>query len=153
LTEFIDWCGPEYHELMDMWSMFHSPEAARSFIKRFEINTENLFIIGAGLPIELHQAWVEEEPDNKGIAKRVKLGLPVEEGGETLGYDVVSYSYTDFAHSWLCSGLDRDMNELFGIRTNDIGLLDTYADARQINDWIAEDEGKGTRAEPEPYDF
>ncbi len=133
--------------------MFYSPESARSFIKRFDLNTENLFIIGAGLPKELHQAWVEEEADNEGIAKRVKQGLPVEAGGEPLGYDVVSYSYHDLAHSWLCSGLDRDMNELFGIRTNDIGLLDTYADAKQINDWIAEDEGKGTRAEPENYDF
>jgi len=32
-------------------------------------------------------------------------------------------------------------------------VLDSYTDAKQINDWIAEDEGKGTRAEPEPYDF
>jgi hypothetical protein len=153
LAEFVEWCGTEYLELMDLTSMFYSPEAARTFVKRFNLNTDDLFIIGAGLPKELHQAWVDEEPDNEGIAKRVKQAIPVAESGEQLGYDVVSYSYTDFAHSWLCSGLERDMNQLFNIRADSNGLIDTYADAKKVNDWIAEDEGKGIRAEPESYDL
>lgn len=153
LAEFVAWCGSEYRELMDVTSMFHSPEAVRTFVKRFDVSTDNLFIIGAALPKELHNAWLEEEPDDEGIAKRVKQAIPVEKSGESLGYDIVSYSYTDFAHSWLCSGLEHDMNKLFGIRANSWGLIDTHADAKKVNDWIAEDEGKGTRAEPEPYDF
>lgn len=153
LAKFVDWCGSEYRELMDLTSMFYSPDAARTFIKRFELNTDNLFLLGAGLPKQSHEAWLEEEPDNEGIAKHVKQAIPVEQTGEPLGFDVVSYSYTDFAHSWLCSGLERDMHELFGMRANSVGLLDSYADAKKVNDWIAEDEGKGVRAEPEPYDF
>jgi hypothetical protein len=153
LAEFINWCGVEYLQWMDLASMFHSPQAARHFIKRFDINTDNLFIIGTALPKELHNAWIEEEADNEGIAKRVKQALPVENHGELLGYDVVSYSYKDFAHSWLCSGLEQEMNKLFGIQANTMGLIDSYADAKKVNDWIAEDEGKGMRAEPEPYDF
>lgn len=153
LDEFVTWCGTAYLESIDMSSMFYSTDAARDFIKRFELNTDNLFIVSAGLPKALHRAWLEEEADNRGIAKRVKQALPIEKSGEPLGYDVVSYSYTDFAHSWLCSGLERDMNQHFGIRTNARGLIDTYVDAKKVNDWIAEDEGKGIRAEPEPYDF
>ncbi|MBC7870871.1 MAG: hypothetical protein H7Y09_08530 [Chitinophagaceae bacterium] len=153
LTEFVAWCGTEYRESMDLTSMFYSSDAARNFIRRFELNTDNLFIIGAGLPHELHKAWREEEPDNEGIAKRVKQGIPIDKSGEPIGYDVVSYSYHDFAHSWLCSGLEKDMSETFGIRVNSIGLLNTYADAKKVNDWIAEDDGKGVRAEPEPYDL
>jgi hypothetical protein len=152
LSDFFKWCGVEYLEWMDHWSMFHSLQTARNFITRFELNTENLFLIGAALPKELHNAWLSEEPDSEGIAKRVKQALAVEVG-EPLGFDVVSYSYTDFAHSWLCSGLEKEMNALFGIRSNHLGLLDSYSDAKKINDWIAEDEGKGTRAEPESYDF
>ncbi len=133
--------------------MFYSPDAARNFIRHFELNTDNLFIIGAGLPKELHRAWLEEEPDNEGIAKRVKQAIPIENSGEQIGYDVVSYSYTDFAHSWLCSGLEKDMYELFGIRTNQHGLLATSTDAKRVNDWIAEDNEQGARAEPEPYDY
>lgn len=151
LAEFVEWCGAESRESMDLTSMFYSPDAARNFIKRFELNTENLFIIGAGLPKESHREWFEEEPDNEGIAKRVKQRLPIDLSGEPIGYDVVSYSYQDFAHSWLCSGLKKDMNEIFGISSNSIGLLDTYADAKKVNDWIAE--GDGMRAEPEPYSF
>lgn len=153
LNEFIAWCGTEYRQSMDLISMFYSPEAARHFIKRFDLDTDNLFIIGAGLPKALHQAWLEEETDHEGITKRIKQAMPIELGGETLGYDVVSYSYHDFAHSWLCSGLEKDMYELFGIRTNQHGLLATSADAKQVNDWIAEDNEQGTRAEPEPYDY
>jgi hypothetical protein len=153
LTEFVAWCGTEYGELMDLASMFYSPDAARTFIKRFGVSTDHLYIIGAALPKELHNAWLEEEPDNEGIAKRIKQAIPVDQTGNLLGYEIVSYSYHDFAHSWLCSGLEKDMNELFGIRANSSGLIDTYANAKKVNDWIAEDEGKGTRAEPEPYDF
>lgn len=153
LVEFVEWCGTDYRESMDLASMFYSPDTARDFIRRFELDTDNLFIIGAGLPKELHRAWLEEEPDNEGIAKRVKQAVPVENSGEPIGYDVVSYSYHDFAHSWLCSGLEKDMNEMFGIRVNSIGLLDTYASAKKVNDWIAEDDGKGIRAEPEAYDL
>lgn len=153
LAEFVEWCGAGYHEFMDLVSMFYSPEAARTFVKHFEVDTDNLFIIGAALPKELQTAWLQEERDNEGIAKRVKQGVPVQKSGEPLGYDIVSYSYTDFSCSWLCSGLEKDMNELFGIRANSKGLLDSYSDAKKINDWIAEDEGKGIRAEPEPYDF
>lgn len=45
------------------------------------------------------------------------------------------------------------MNKLLGLRANARVLIDTYADAKKVNDWIAEDDGKGVRAEPEPYDF
>lgn len=150
--EFVSWIGSEYREQMDLLSMFYTPNAAREFIRRFELNTDNLFIIGAGLPKEAHEAWVKEEADNEGIAKRIKQAVRLDEAGTPLGYDIVSYSYTDFSHSWLCSYLDNEMYELFGIRSNDLGLIDHYADAKKVNEWIAEDDGKGMRAEPEPYD-
>lgn len=153
LAEFLAWCGTDYREWIDLTSMFYSPETARAFIKHFELNTNNLFLIGAGLPKELHKTWLEKEPDNEGISKRVKQALPIDQFGEPLGYDVISYSYHDFAHSWLCSGLEKDMNELFGIRANNYGLIDSYADAKRVYDWIAEDECEGGRAEPEPYNF
>lgn len=153
LNDFLAWCGTEYRDLMDFPSMFHSPDAARTFVKRFGLGTDQLYIIGAALPKELHGALHEEEADNEGIAKRLKQAIPVDQTGHVLGYEVVSYSYHDFAHSWLCSGLERNMYELFGIRANSSGLIDTYADAKKVNEWIAQDEGKGTRAEPEPYDF
>ncbi|MCK6579189.1 MAG: hypothetical protein L6Q98_13915 [Anaerolineae bacterium] len=151
--EFREWCGVEYHETLDRVSMFYTPDGARAFVRRFNLETDNLYLIGAALPRSFRPAWIDGERDNEGIARRIKQGLSVEAGGRPLGYDVVSTSYADLAHSWLCSGLDKDMNEQFGIRANDNGLLSTYADAKRVNDWIAEDHEQGTRAEPEPYNF
>lgn len=106
------------------------------------------------MPLEHQKIWLDEEPDDEGIAKRVKQGIAVEPGGTPIGYDILSYGgYRDFGHSWLCSGLEKDMHELFGIRANELGLLATYDDARKVYEWIAEDECKGIRAEPEPYDM
>lgn len=150
--DFVDWCGTAYLEYMDVFSMFYSPDGAREFIKRFDLDTEDLFIVGAGLPQELQINWQNEDDEN-GVVKRIQQKLPLEPSDSVLGFDVISYSYTDFSTSWLCSGLERDMNDLFNIRTNEIGLLASFEDAKTIYDWIAEDEQKGTRAEPEPYDF
>ena len=59
--------------------------------------------------------------------------------------------YQSVADSWLVSGLARDMHDRFGIHPNPYGLIDSLEDAMKIYAWIAEDEQKGYRAEPEPY--
>ncbi|MDX2141656.1 MAG: hypothetical protein SF123_26450 [Chloroflexota bacterium] len=153
MDDFLEWCTTEYETVLDVPSLFYSVDAARAFVEQFELDRDNLFIIGAALPVEHQKIWLDEEPDNEGFPKRVKQGIAVEPGGTPIGYDVVSYSYHDFSHSWLCSGLEKDMHELFGIRANALGLLATYDDARKVYKWIAEDECKGIRAEPEPYDI
>ncbi|MCA9885199.1 MAG: hypothetical protein KC708_19615, partial [Anaerolineae bacterium] len=65
--------------------------------------------------------------------------------------EVLSESFTEMGCSWLCSGLEKDMFTLFGIRPNEHGLLNSLEDAMKVYEWIAEDECKGYRAEPEPY--
>jgi hypothetical protein len=77
----------------------------------------------------------------------------METSGEVLGFEVISFEYGDFSHTWLCSRLDAEMNQLFGIRPNQYGLLNEYDEAKKIYEWIAEDEMMGTRAEPVPYSF
>jgi hypothetical protein len=75
---------------------------------------------------------------------------PLPTGGNILGFEVTSFHF-GHGHSWLCSGLERDMHELFGIRPNSYGLIDSYEEAKKAYQWIAEDKLQGTRAEPEPY--
>jgi hypothetical protein len=151
--EFRAWCGDEYKKSLDYNGMFHSVDAARAFVRRFNLNHRDLVLIGVGLPKALFDLWSDEAPDAAGISKRIQARLAVEVGGEVLGYDVVSFDYGDFGHSWLCSGLDEDMHDLYGIRPNQDGLITTFDDAKKVYDWIAEDEGKGHRGEPEPYHF
>lgn len=154
LDAFLAWCQADYQADMDIFSTFHSTKAARRTIERFAIDPANLHVIGAGLPRELEEKdW--REPSNEhtpGIEKRIEQHLPLEPGGERLGFEVVGFEYGNFGCTWLCSNLHQAMHELFGIRPNQYGLIDHYADAKKVYDWIAEDEMQGTRAEPIPYD-
>jgi hypothetical protein len=43
------------------------------------------------------------------------------------------------------------MADQFGIQPNEHGLIATPDEAMQVYEWIAEDEQRGHRAEPEPY--
>jgi hypothetical protein len=155
LDEFVAWCQHDYETEMDLWSMFHSKESARRFIKRFLPDIQNLYLIEVGLPRELEEKnWREpSEEEVYGVEKRIEQHLSMETDGEVLGFEVVSFEYGNLGHSWLCSHLDIEMSQLFGIRPNQYGLLNTHDEAKKIYEWIAEDEMMGTRAEPVPYDF
>ncbi|NDJ79370.1 MAG: hypothetical protein GYB65_24230 [Chloroflexi bacterium] len=152
LDDFTVWCRREYETDMDVWSMFYSTASARRFFNRFLSHTTNLYIIGAGLPHEFEETnWREQSEDEiHGVEKRIEQHLPMEQGGEVLGFEVVGYTHNDFDCTWLCSHLHEEMFRLFGIRPNQYGLLDHYEDARKIYDWITEDP---KRAEPIGYDI
>lgn len=153
LDAFVEWCN--HTQDIEFDSMFHTLDAARRFVDQFVPNHDKLLLLGAGLPRHLEVAnWREpSKGESYGIEKRIEAQLPIVQGGDPLGFDVLSFSYGDLAHSWLCSYLHVEMNQQFGIRPNQYGLLDNEQDAQKIYDWIAEDDMKGHRAEPEPYDY
>lgn len=131
--------------------MFSSPLFAQRFIKRFLKNTDDLHLIGIGLAIELFDEWDYEQEYKNGVTKTLESKIPLETGGVLLGFEIVGRFHYDFLHSWLCSGIHKDMDELFDIQVNARGLIDSYQDAKKVHDWIAEDEMQGGRSEPEPY--
>lgn len=157
LDEFVEWCNSGYQADLDVMSMFYSTDSARRFIKQFTLNTSDLWLVGTGLPKKLEEAnWREEIDQNErveGVEKRIERHLPIESHGVILGFEVVSYQYHDLGHSWLCNYLHQDMFDLYGVRPNQYGLIDSHDEANKVYNWIAEDDMKGTRAEPEPYDF
>ena len=157
LDEFVEWCQHDYESELGVWSMFNSPEAANRFAAHFLVNFENLHLIGVGLPKGLEEKnWREEPTEGQmicGIEKRIEQRLPLAKGGAPLGFEVISFEYGSFGHSWLCNYLHYEIYKLFGIRTGQYGLLQKEADARQIYEWIEEDDMQGRRAEPVPYDY
>lgn len=153
LEAFVDWCQTDYMKMMDMWSMFYTPDDARQFINRFNVDRKNLYIIGTALPQTIEETeWQEinDEPPY-GIEKRIAQHLPIEAGGELLGYEVVSFEYANYGHSWLCHYLHEDVNRIFGIRPNKYGLFANLEDAMTVLKWI-QDGGDGGRAHHPPYD-
>jgi hypothetical protein len=156
LDACLEWCAYKYDTEMDIWSVFYSTSAVRRFIQQFEVPTDDLHIVGVGLPrqsdIVDYYTSSYSSPEDYGIEKLIKQKLSLEAGGQPLGFEVVSYSgYGRFSHSWLCSGLHQDMLDLFGIKPNSHGLIETQEEAVKVYEWIKEDEMKGHRGEPEPY--
>lgn len=155
--EFKAWCQQDYLEQMDYISMFYSPKSAQSFFQRFLPNTDEYSIIGVGLPIEIEAYFLQEasaqDMNHYGIQKRILEHIPIDKSGEILGFEIVSFGGNDFGHSWLCSGINKDMKTLFGILSNYHGVINSYEEAKKVYEWIAEDNMKGSRGEPEPYLF
>lgn len=151
-ADFAAWCEHEYESEADyLTGMFYSIEAARRFISRFLPDTNGLHIIGVGFPNELVEiGWRGPHYENQcdTIEKRVTQRLPIEVGGDVLGHEIVSCDYCDFGHSWICNHIHE---EPFGFRPNSRGFISNYDDAKKVYDWLAEDDMKGTRGEPEPY--
>jgi hypothetical protein len=155
---FKSWCSTQYQaEQLDMYGMFNSKQIVQDCVQQFISDKTNLHLIEVGLPHYLGaDNWREQIPDDGhdvGIEQRISRCIPMLKDGLTLGFEVVSYCYHDFGHTWLCSYLHREMHELYGIKPNQYGFIDTFDDAKKVYDWIAEDDMRGRRGEPEPYDF
>lgn len=133
LNDFLAWCQSGYQNDLDVSSMFYSPEAARRFIKQFDLNTDDLYLIGAGLPKEVEEKnWREESNERiEGVEKQIEQHFVLETGGTLLGFDVTSYAHHDFECSWFCNYLHQDIFSLYGIRPNQYGLLETYDEAKR----------------------
>lgn len=147
----------------DYPNVFLKLETARAFVEEFLPATDDgLQLVGAGLHRDLvddfltlrqqaydpHTGSTIEEII--GVSRAVSQRKLLEPGGQPLGFEVVGYEQS-LGHSWLCSGLERDMFDQFGIRPNKNGLIHTHDEAMRVYRWIAEDEQRGRRAEPEPY--
>lgn len=134
--------------------VFYSLDAARRFATTFLSKMKNTFLIGIALPRHLVEPFLTTNVQPNDIPYGVNYVLSRNESlpltGTILGFEIVSYN-NNLSHSWLCSGLEKEMHELFGIKPNRYGLIDTYDEAIQVYNWITEDNMQGTRAEPEPY--
>jgi hypothetical protein len=149
--DYKAWMNEGYRSKIDVFSIFLTVDFSREFASRFLPDTTNLYLLGLGIHKNNLSDWSETVPDKAyGLERQVARRQPLASGGERIGYEVVS-SYYGLSHSWLCSGLEREMHNLYGIHPNQYGLIPTYDEAKKVYDWIAEDE-QGLRAEPEPYE-
>jgi hypothetical protein len=172
LDEFVEWCSTYPQPEISPTSMFYSVDAAQRFIDRFLPNTDGLYLIGAGMYQPLEAAGWNRLPSSalkfdihvdlrlqqaeshiENVEDQITQHAQLAAGGIPLGFEVVSYADSNFSHSWLCSGLHKDMKDLFDIQTGQYGLIKTREDAEKVYEWIAEDDQKGHRAEPEPYAY
>lgn len=154
ITAFAEWCSSNPD--IEYPQTFKNVQAARDLVKRFLLAVSDLHLIGVGVnkqDTSLPLLQLENMQHGRiGIDKNVYEKMVFEAGGVPLGFEIASYPGDHgFGHSWLCSGIEKDALDLFGIRPNEHGFIPTYAEAKQVHDWIAEDNMQGRRSEPEPY--
>jgi hypothetical protein len=165
--------GEEKFPLFESWAkdetnigfpdVFYLPQAARKFIAAFLDAGPDVMLIGIGLPNKMADGYLTDNSQTVydpvthtprqalyGVNYMLHQRGQVAVGGEVIGFEVVSEN-VGLSCSWLCSNIEKNMHELFGIRPNQYGLMDSYADAKKVYDWIAEDETGNVRGEPEPY--
>jgi hypothetical protein len=154
-AEFQAWCSQAAEvSQFDYDSVFYSLSAARDVRHRFVPNTKDLHLIGVGLHKSLEQNfWRTPLSDQiHGVVRQIQRQLNLENGGDILGFEVVGLAFHNLSCSWLCSSIDTDMHKLYEIRPSEFGLINTFNEAKLVYDWIDEDEMKGIRSEPLPYD-
>ncbi len=166
--EYRDWVG---EHVQGIFSEFQNLEEGRQTILRWVPKDYPVLLVAAGLHREMivefltykpypdvhpnyevfHAPLYDEDQRRILAGHRVNDRELLPEGGIPLGYEVLSLTFGDLGHSWLCYGVHDVMHKLHGIRPNQHGLIDTYAEAKQVYEWIAEDKMQGTRAEPFPF--
>lgn len=158
MAAFREWCGGKEPGAL------YSLDIAREFIAEFLTDTSDVVLVGIAMNKDMVDGFLATNKQKvyfanehvykefiHGVNYVLREGKLLPAGSNLLGFELVGYSYNNLGHSWLCSGIEKEMHELFGIRPNQYGLIDSYEDAKKVYEWIAEDEMQGTRAEPEPY--
>jgi hypothetical protein len=137
--EFEKWCTHFNSYEMEVWSMFHSTDAVRRFMKTFipESKCAGLTIVGVGLHQSCEADW--KEPDGtEGVELRILEHLPLEQGGHILGFEVAGYGYHNFDHSWFSHNHHKGVFEELGIRPGNFGLLPNPDEATRVRDYANE---------------
>jgi hypothetical protein len=125
----------------------YSTSIARQLAQKFlsHLSSQDMALIG----VALHQEYVPEflhveapgaGDAPQGVYDAIAYGMRLEPGGTVLGYDVLGLDDNGSFHSWLCSGLEDDIYERFGIRPNAAGLLNSMEEAIQCALYAASDD-------------
>lgn len=140
--EFEKWCADHYSYEIEVWSMFRSTNAARRFIETFIPKTkqDELTIIGIGLHKSCMGDW-QEPHGSEGVELRILQQLPMESGGQILGFDIASYAHHNFDHTWFSHGHHVGVFEELGIRPGRFGLLQTREEAILARDYTDAHDG------------
>jgi hypothetical protein len=142
IPELVNWAKAQHNS---NYRVYSGVEPALDLLDRF-ITDRTTHVVGIGLHRNLLESFESQltKDVNKGfgLVELVNEGRSLAEGGNALGYEPLGFEATKF-HSWLCHSAPDEMYKLFGIRPNQLGLIEKLNDARQANEYLLE-----TGAEP-----
>jgi len=140
LQEMLLWVDEKLALHQIEWgSLFLSADISKAFVALFGVSTENLILIGIGLPEKYIPVFEENERSlsygqDTGVNRMIRARLPFESGGELQGYEVLGWEMPNF-HSWLCYGFYRYGYEKLGIRPNSHGFIANLEEAERLSEY------------------
>jgi hypothetical protein len=142
IPELVNWAKGQHNS---NYLVYSEVEPALELLDQF-ITDRATHVVGIGLHRSLLESFESQlmKDVNKGLGlvELVNEGRPPAEGGNALGFEPLGFEATKF-HSWLCHSAPDGVYKGFGIRPNQLGLIETLNDARQVNEYLLQ-----TGAEP-----
>jgi len=122
----------------------YSPWVIREFVERFVSEPADLVILGCGIAPDHAARLIRDyrtppERGEYGVFGMIERQVAFEDGGEPLGFEVLSYEY-GLEHSWLCNLLEREAAEQFDMAPDPRGFIDSFADATRVADHANRDD-------------
>jgi len=113
--------------------VFHAASDARAFASRFLSTASTVRLLGVGLHADYVDRFLLDVVPGPtegapGVYQAISRRVQLESGSTELGWEVLCYEYGNF-HSWLCNGLETKIAEVFGVKPNDVGLIQSAEDA------------------------
>jgi len=142
IPALVSWAKAQHNSNYNVYSEL---EPALDLRWRF-MTDPSTRVIGIGLHTSLLDSFASQlvKDINRGIGllELVAERRPPADGGTALGFEPLGFEATKF-HSWLCHNAPDEAYKRFGIRPNQLGLIDRFEDARQVNESLLQ-----TGAEP-----
>lgn len=88
------------------------------------------------VPEDAVDLMADANPDSSECFDLLRQHVALDDGCGVLGFEVVGAEQYVDVHSWHCHGYADEAWERLGIRTNDKGLISTYAEARAVLTWM-----------------
>jgi hypothetical protein len=129
---------------------FCSPQAAYGFKNEFLREAKDIVIFGIGLHKSQHVLLYRRGPfsdiplENLSDYAYLSRKLPLEKGGEILGFELVSFGH-GFGDSWFINDLPEYFHKKFNITPNKFGFIDNFEEASRCALSLPTD---GSNAEP-----
>jgi hypothetical protein len=137
IPQLVTWAKSQHNT---NYLVFTHLEPALELHNRF-VQDGAAHVIGIGLHTSLLASFEAQltKDVNKGIGLAELVGekRPVADGGHKLGFEPLGFYGTEF-HSWLCHDAPVEVNKRFGIRPNQLGLIDKLQDACRANEYLLE---------------